>query len=542
VDPQEQKIDFRDLLWRVRRYGWLIVLPIMVCLCGAAVYYKRLVPLYRSSFLVSVEGSGQASAAVDPLVGAVMERPNPRDRVTVVDSKIHSRAFLGILVDRLGWNRNPELLLRASEAARQWKGITPEEYATRMAVNRLGEKISVWPGRASLIQISATDTDPEAALVLAELIGDVLVEESRQSTLARIQARGAFSSDQLAVYEERLRKAEDALRTFQESRLRKGFSLGIITEQNLTNARSIQHSTEDAMDQLRTRIQTARNEWRTSVGESPIPELRNSHVAEATDLLGRLETNYALALLRAGVDSRGESDALQARIAGARQALFADFEQLAEGLPGDYTREARAAAAGIALDRAVFRSLGDRKDRLSTEIGKYLKSVESTPRDELEFQRLKQDAATSRDFLASLRQQATSSRMSEAMATSALGPQLTIVEHPLLPLYPFSPNPLKIFGMAALLGPIIGAGIVFAGERLASVVRTLEQTETEFGHRVIGTIPRIDGWARPGTYLENNWAALAIILVLLLTGLFFAVDAIPPADQPATSQHLGMQQ
>jgi uncharacterized protein involved in exopolysaccharide biosynthesis len=111
----------------------------------------------------------------------------------------------------------------------------------------------------------------------------------------------------------------------------------------------------------------------------------------------------------------------------------------------------------------VFRSLSDRNDRLTTEIGKYLKNVENSPRDELEFQRLKQDAATSRDFLNSLRSQATSSRMSEAMATSALGPQLTIIERPLLPLYPSWPNPIKIFGMAALLGPIIGAGLVRGG-------------------------------------------------------------------------------
>ena len=189
MDPQEQKIDFRDLLWMLRRYAWVIAFPIMVCLCGASVYYRFLVPVYTSSISVSVEGSGQASAAVDPLVGAVMDRPNPRDRVMVVDSKIHSRAFLGILVDSLGMNRNPELLLLASAASQRWRGITPEEFATRVAVSHLGTKITVSPGRASLIQIAATDPDPEYARQLAELIGDVLVEESRQATQERFSAR-----------------------------------------------------------------------------------------------------------------------------------------------------------------------------------------------------------------------------------------------------------------------------------------------------------------------------------------------------------------
>jgi hypothetical protein len=95
--------------------------------------------------------------------------------------------------------------------------------------------------------------------------------------------------------------------------------------------------------------------------------------------------------------------------------------------------------------------------------------------------------------------------------------------------------------MAALAGPLLAAGLVLASERLASVLRTLEQAELEYGHRVIGTIPRIEGWARPGSYLENHWAVLAVILVLLLTGLVFAVDAYPPLQQTTTSQILGLQ-
>lgn len=542
MEPQEPAIDLRDLVWKIRRRGWLVVLPIIFCLCSAAVYYKYSTRLYSSQIVISVDGSGQASPAIDPLVGAVMERPNPRDRVTLVDSKIHSRAFLSILVERLGMNRNPALLQKARLAAQRWKGITPEDYAMRMSVSILGDKISVTPGRASLIQIATLDADPEVARQLAEMIGDVLIDESRLSTLERVQARGEFSSDQIAVYEDRLRKSEEALRDFQESRLRKGFSLGIITGQNLPIARSLQRSTEDAMEQVNARIQTARNEWRATVADVPVPELRSQAVADAVNQLGELEISYALALLRAESENNPETNAMQGRIASARQSLFMNLEQLSQTLPGNLSGDARAAAAGIALDRAVLRSLADRRDRVASEIATYLKIVEGSPRDELELQRLKQDVETSRDFLATLRQQATSSRMSEALASSELGPRLEIVEHPLLAIQPSSPKPRKIFGMAALLGPLIGAGIVFGGERLASVLRTLEQAETEYGHRVLGTVPRIEGWSPPGSYLQNHWAALAVLLVVLLTGLVFAFDAHSPEHQPTKSQILGLRQ
>jgi hypothetical protein len=82
--------------------------------------------------------------------------------------------------------------------------------------------------------------------------------------------------------------------------------------------------------------------------------------------------------------------------------------------------------------------------------------------------------------------------------------------------------------------------LVFAVERLGGVLRTLEQAETEYGHRVLGTVPRIEGWARPGSYLENNWPAMAVLLVLLLTGLAFTINLAPRAHQPTTSQNLGL--
>lgn len=540
MEPQEQTLDLRDLLWMAQRYGWLIALPIIACLCVAAVYFKHTTPLYTSQILVSVEGNTQASPTLDPMVGAFIERANPRERVAVVDSKIHSRAFLAILVERLGMNRNPAILARARLAAQQWKGITVEEYAMRVSVTRLGKKFSVSPGRGSLVAIAAIDTDPEAARQLAEMIGDVLVEESLQSTLERGQARGEFSRDQIAVYEDRLRKSEEALRAFQESTLRKGFSLGIITDQNLVFARSLERSTEDAIEQLRTRIEAAKGDWRTIMGDAPIPELTSSRISEMTGLLSDLEINDALAVLRGGTETRTESDRLQARVAAARQALFAEFGQAAQTTYRSYPAEAKTALAGIALDRAVLRSLRDRADRVASEVEIYLKSVEGSPRDAMELQRLKQDVETNRSFLASLRMEARSSQVSEALAISALGPRLNIVEHPLLPLSPFSPEPRKIFGVALLVGPLLAAGIVFAGERFASVLRTTQQAEAEYGRPVLGTVPRVEGWSRPGSFLRNNWAALAVVLVLLVTGLVFAIDAAQPASQPSAGQILGL--
>src|SRR6201988_5412246 len=109
-----------------------------------------------------------------------------------------------------------------------------------------------------------------------------------------------------------------------------------------------------------------RNPWRGRAGGVAGIDRKSPRVTELSAQLSDLETNYALAVLRG--DSRGESDALQARITGTRQRLFGEFEQISQMLPGDYSAGVRASMAGIALDRAVVRSLGDRRDRLATAI------------------------------------------------------------------------------------------------------------------------------------------------------------------------------
>jgi hypothetical protein len=65
---------------------------------------------------------------------------------------------------------------------------------------------------------------------------------------------------------------------------------------------------------------------------------------------------------------------------------------------------------------------------------------------------------------------------------------------------------------------------VFAGERLASVVRTVEQAEAEYGLRVVGVVPRIETRPVPGGYLRHHWPKFAIVAVLLVSVLFVVFD------------------
>jgi protein tyrosine kinase modulator len=233
-----------------------------------------------------------------------------------------------------------------------------------------------------------------------------------------------------------------------------------------------------------------------------------------------------------GEGSTREVPALQTNVASVRQSLLLEFETLAANLPDDIPEAARTTVAGLATDRAILRSLRIKRDRLNGFISQFARGVENSPREQIELARLRGEVETSRELLKALQKEAQSSRLSEAFASSAMASRLTVVDPPQLPLRPASPDPLRIFGGALLLGPLLSAGLVFAGEKFALVIRTVEQAEQEMGARILGTVPKIEGWIQREGYVARHWALLSIVLVLVLTGVFHSLNATLLSDRP----------
>jgi hypothetical protein len=97
--------------------------------------------------------------------------------------------------------------------------------------------------------------------------------------------------------------------------------------------------------------------------------------------------------------------------------------------------------------------------------------------------------------------------------------RIEIVEPPVLPITPVWPDPPKVIMVSLLLGPLLAVGLIAGMERLGMIIRTVEQAEREFGVKVIGTIPRIEGWPRPGSFYATHWAPIAILGMIVVTAL-----------------------
>ncbi|HYQ95748.1 MAG TPA: hypothetical protein VER38_01915 [Candidatus Eisenbacteria bacterium] len=519
MEQEESVLDFREMLWKARRYKWLALFPVVLLLCMACVYLTITPSVYESAVVVSVDDNAPVSRELGSIVNRDRSEESRRERVQRVDGKIHSRPFLEAIVNRTGFAKNPKLLARASEAAHQWPGITGAEVATRMAVSMVGKEIVVTPSGDTQIRVAAKGSDPRSAQSLASMIADELIAQSKATSIKRATERGEFSSDQITVYEERLAKSEAALRNYQQSVIGRKLTSNPINDSNYDTAKQLVSEARAEMDQIRSRLQTDLSAWQGAggAGAGP-PALRNSRVAELESRLSELETSYGMAAMARGTDVEN----IKLKIGGVRQSLYAEYQDLAGNLE-NLSPGARDAAAGIALDRAELRSLKQKEIRLSSLTTDYARRVQSAPTEQLESERLRTEVESNRDLLLALKKEATSSRISAALETSQLGMDFEILESPQLPLRPMYPDPTRILGIALFVGPLLGIGLALVVERLGAALHSLEQAEREIGARVIGTIPRIEGWSQPGGYVQKYWPVLSIALVLFATAVFYTL-------------------
>ncbi|HKW51008.1 MAG TPA: hypothetical protein VJQ53_04675, partial [Candidatus Eisenbacteria bacterium] len=428
------QIDLRAIFWKAVHYRWVLAFPILAVGCAAFLYVKTTPSRYDSHVIISLGDRLKVSEALEPLVKSSQGSDPTKERMTLLENRINSRPFLNEVAIRLGMTRDPALIQEATAAAARLGDITAEDYALRAAVMSLAGRIKLTPLQGTLVRLTATGSSPRSALNVASTIANLLLEENQRATEQRAQARIEFSSEQGAVYEERLHKSEAALEAFQKSMIGKGISSNEVNADNIDRAKSLIRDSDEEMEQIRGRLQSSRAESATR-GESldPASPLSSPTLTSLEVRLTQLEINYALAALREE-EHPGGVISLKSQIGQVRQLLFQECQSLSLAIPGGLSDEARNTIAGAALDRAILHSLRDKRDRVQQMVAAYTRSLVESPSQQIELQRLQAEVTSNRELLLTLRKEESSSNISEALENSQLGLQISVAEPAQLPL------------------------------------------------------------------------------------------------------------
>jgi len=449
-DDEIDLFHLAGVLWRGR---WMIALCVTVAVAIGGYYaYRIAVPLYPAQVTVAL--SAQQQQVIGDIESVITGGGTDVTAINTEFEVIRSRSLVGDLVDTLGLVNDPEFngALRPPSPRQalmnrimgREPGPPPHEEVTRRRViDALVGRISVSSIRQSLaFNISIQTTDPgkstEIVNTLAELYVSDQVRQKLESTASAIE----FLSRRTSELQANVEALEQQLAETTEQS-------NVITA-DLLQARNLQ------LSDLRERIGGL--ERQIAIDETMLELLRPDQDRDALlSGLAAVDDARSRAILRQFQDNGMTDEALQAQIA----ELNAD---LAQGIDRNETQLATLTA-----------SAEDLATRIRAQSGTLI-----------DLQQLEREVQAAR-----LLYETFLTRLQEASVQQGLETADARILSEAVPRGAASPQKSRILLLSAILGAVLGAGIVLLREWKFAGFRTSDDLRRETDKRVFGSIPMV---------------------------------------------------
>ncbi|MFH0778251.1 MAG: hypothetical protein V2A71_06420 [Candidatus Eisenbacteria bacterium] len=496
----------------MRRRIHLILLPIVLVPCAAITGLSFVTPVYESSSVIVYSEKLPFGRDMDKMI---VQRPESRveakERLSQIEARLKGGPFLEEVARKLKIRLTGKALGRLESM--RTVGVTGEELEKRILVEGLRENIKIAEIGPDLFRVTLSHTDRNMSYVLADGITKLFVEYIGKGQLADIRAVGSFTEDQLPVYEEKLRTSEERLRSFQAQIASRTTRESSTDARSLERLRSLVRQTELEISEVgghrKLSAESLRRDFPNDI--DPTTLVRGSAIKSAYQRVVR-EEESSVPLLVDGVSISSVMD----KVGRARDELLVAIEQVAGVVLRGSPEALQRLVAEVVYDDHVIRSLGARKSRLAGLVSEYSSSAARKPQDDLQLRRLEQEVESNRSVLQSIRNQLTSSRISEAAQSTNLGIRIEIVEPPVLPLTASGPRKERVLVLAFILGPFLGVSFVVLSEYMDDSVKTAEDVMKSVGVKVLGTIPRMPGSGLWQPVRRTRWPYVAMLAAVVI--------------------------
>ncbi len=456
-----RELTVESTLKLLRRWWWLLVLPLFAGILGGLLYSRSQPSLYRSDAVIQVVPQRVPESYVSATVTERVE-----DRLRALSQQVLSRTQLEKLITEFG--------------------LFPEErekYPMEDVVRLMTERVLIQPlasgqtarrdTQSEAFRVSFDYEDASMAQKVVEKLASYFIDTNARERGTQADQTSQFLEAQLADARGRLEAQEKKLETFRER------NAGRLPTQMQTNMQAIQN-TQLALQAIVGSIETDRTR------KAVLERLYNDAAADAP-----------LAVAAAGSGALPADATPQQRLAAARAALaqmetrlsqkhpdivrtrrlIADLEQqvaaaeLQKPVSPDAGQVEPASQAEAArreklrgmraeiesLDRQIaFKESEER--RMRGEIGAYQARLEAVPGIESEWIALTRDYDTLQETYRQLLAKSENSKMAANLEQRQIGEQFRILDPARVPLKPHSPNRIRI----NLFGTLGGLGLGFA--------------------------------------------------------------------------------
>jgi uncharacterized protein involved in exopolysaccharide biosynthesis len=217
----------------------------------------------------------------------------------------------------------------------------------------------------------------------------------------------------------------------------------------------------------------------------------------------------ALASLREKyTDAHPEVQVLRAVVAGLQDAVRGDDDAKAPTNP--VYVQLRGELDGVLVEIAAS---DGRAAELQGRVADYAARLSGSPQVEREYQALAREYESARLKYADVRAKQFEAEMAEAMETDRKGERFELIEPPLQPEEPVSPNRPLLLWVGLLLAVLLGSGAAFVAEALDPRVEGSEALARLVGMAPIAIIPFVATQA--DVRRERRWRQLAVAGAML---------------------------
>lgn len=491
--PEEepaQKIDlyaYWKILWRKK---YFVIVPLLLAVGISIAGVRQLTPVFESSTLLSIEDQNLFGRTMGRYITSTDGRDRMRDRQyrAMIETRLQSRSFLELVATELNLQRSG--VIREIVASRPGApGSSLDERVMRYIVAMLRGKIRVQNSAPGLFTIGVTDSNPVTAHTLASRITELYIEVTQREQVEGLRQAGAFSDEQLAIYNEKLEAAERELMLVRRDLAATDVEANPVNGSNVHIAEVRANSYAAEAGRTEIAIRRVRERLVAVFGQVPSTDRisEDDAVLNLLDqIIARAEERLLIVMGGGDVDvpaADPEAERLWERLRQRISLIVASaYDEFSEDLRPLITEY---------YTQRLFRDFYSTMERtLTGYIDQYRENVRRRPILERELGRLTSEVETNRAIRDAFLESKTSAQITEAAQNTDLGLKISVVERAERPFKPVKPNPLKIMLLAFVFGGACGLGAILVTEYVDDSFRSVEEVQRVLKLPVLGTIPR----------------------------------------------------
>jgi uncharacterized protein involved in exopolysaccharide biosynthesis len=529
-DKDKDGLSLADLIDVVRRRGREIAITFAAASLASIVLALTLPPTYRSTGTILIE---QQEIPADLVRSTVTSYAD--ERVQIISQRVMTTQNLLDIIRRYGLYEK----LQKRESREKVIDRMRDDINFRMISADVVDPRTGVPRRATIaFSVSYDNPSPDLAVKVANEVTSLYLNENLSSRSRLAEDASSFLTTETDRLSTHIAELEAKLATFKEKNISQlpelvqlNMQLLDRTEQQLRDAVAEQRSLAQQTVYLEAQLaQLKPNSMMLSdSGErilTPADRLRTlkSELASSRALYAEEHPDIArLTREIAGLEAQGAASAddndLKRRLEAARTELgttrekyfpehpdVKNLERTVASLEADLARPRDSAPrriespdnpAYIQIQAQLSAMLNDQRalaikiDSLRGQAGSYQKKLAMSPLVEREYRELARDYENAQTRYQEVRAKQMEAQLAQNLETNRKGERFTLIEPPLPPEEPVSPNRLAVFILGLILSGALAAALAAVREATDTSVRGRRDVEAIGNKAPLALIPVI---------------------------------------------------